>query len=321
VKKSSSSKTQSGLIVALPRVAEDDGHLLETGLRPGGGRRPGLADRAGDDDPPFHHPEVLPPARLGGDLPVDLHPGKTGRRKKGDDLIAGVQPFGIELVGDHPMIGAGDHLARDEARAVRGEGAFPADKMLFVDPLPGTFLEILLQPAPVCNIEKNAPARFQHPRNPFEHPSIVLPALEVAETVPEKEDHVEGVRPVREFPCIALPEPDVQTVLPGRRPGLLHKIMGAIEALGAIAPACEFQGVPTLPAAEVQHALVGFQVERSAEEVDFPRRQEAVPDYVPVGLEIEVVEDPAPPFGPHMGLQVFNRSKGTPLYPLFFLIR
>ena len=63
------------------------------------------------------------------------------------DAVARVEPFGIELVGDHAHLVVHDHFARDQALAVLADGALAAHEVVLVDPLPRALVEVLVHVA------------------------------------------------------------------------------------------------------------------------------------------------------------------------------
>ncbi|KAF5045940.1 hypothetical protein DSECCO2_475990 [anaerobic digester metagenome] len=172
----------------------------------------------------------------------------------------------------------------------------------------------------VGHIQEHLPPGFEYAPELGEDPQVFLDGVEVAEAVPEDEDDVVGVGPIRQPACIPLPEPDLQPLPLRGRPGSLDQVMRLVEAFGVVAPACEFEGMPALAAAEVEDLLVGAEAQNPGDPVDLPPGDSLVVDDVAIGLQVEVIEDTPPPIGFYVLFKVRDRTDrpfipGSPLPP------
>ena len=62
---------------------------------------------------------------------------------------------------------------------------------------------------PIGHIQEHPSPGFEDAPELGEDPQVFLDGVEVAETVPEDEDDVVGVGPVRQSACVSFPEPDL----------------------------------------------------------------------------------------------------------------
>src|SRR5262245_194165 len=86
---------------------------------------------------------------------------ETGLLQQLTDAVAGVEPLGIELVGDHAHFVVHDNFARDQAFPVLAYRALAADKVVVIDPLPRTPIKIVVHVAAVGNVQYDLPTGAQ----------------------------------------------------------------------------------------------------------------------------------------------------------------
>src|SRR5690606_118632 len=105
-------------------------------------------------------------------------------------------------------------------------------------------------------------------------------------------------------------EGDLASFRPGAAPRKPNQIARPVDAGKAgIAPSREFQQMSALAAADVQNAGLGRHARRLYDLVDLVRGIAVVLDDIAIGLEVERIENLAPPFGGEMRFKVGNWSQ------------
>ena len=243
-------------------------------------------------------------------MAVVAHVAEAGLLQEFRDAFAGVEPLGVELVGDHAHLVMDDHFARDQALAVLADRSLPAHEMVFVDPLPRAPLEMLVHVGAVGDVEHQLARGAQDLADGGQDLLVVLLVGEVAEGVAHDGDAIDAALGQPRVAGIALLEQHLQAL--GLRPllGETHEIARAVEAHHVLEAAPgELQAVPALAAAQVEDVAVGLDRGRRDDEVDLAARVLQVLDDVAVGLHIEGVEKLAPPLFGKMRFQVGNRTQ------------
>ena len=249
---------------------------------------------------------------LGLDRLVHAHATEAGALEQLVDLVRRIEPLGVELVGQHALLGVDHDFAGQQALAVFGERPLAADELVLVDPLPGALLEMAAHPVAVGQVHDQLAVRAQRPLDRLEHGQIVLLALEIAEGVAEERDAIERAFGDAEAAGVALVEARDQPLLLGALARQPDQIARAVDA-GDPAEAAprQLQAVPALAAAQVQYAIAGLEPGAFDGEIDLALGVRFVLDDVAVGLEVERVEQALPPVGRQMPLEVRDRAEGA----------
>ncbi len=235
---------------------------------------------------------------------------KPSFSSRGGDAGAAVEPLGEEAVRDHATLDLHDDLAGDQAIAVGGERALPADQRAAVEPFPGLLLEILAQPVAVDEVEGKPPAGPQQPSGVAQQRRVILGAGEIAEGIAEDDGAVELARLAAGPAAIALEEFDREISVAGAAAGEIEEVVREIDAGDVLeAAARQLQGMPALAAAEVEHAIAGLEGDGVDHGLDVGAGVVVVLEDVAVGLEIEIVEDRPPPVRPHMRLEIGDAAR------------
>ena len=188
---------------------------------------------------------------------MDADQAISGFLEEGGNFSFVVNPFGVKLVDDYPSLRVGDHLPGYDPGAVFRKGTLPADKVVLVDPLPGTRLEIVPHPGPVHDIHHEDPVGGEGPGNIVQYLKVVGFLLKIPERVPENGDAVKQFVPDAEFSRVSLPELNQQPLLFGPLLGEADEMTGPVDPDDVLeAPSGEFQAVSSLSAAEVENEIV-----------------------------------------------------------------
>ena len=262
------------------------------------------------EDAPRHHAEVLVAlgVRLGVAVVADV--AEAGLVEQLADALAGIQALGIELVGDHAHLVVDDDLAGDEPLPVLADGALAAHEVVLVDPLPGAPLEVLVHVGAVGDVEHQLAAGAQDLADGGQHLLVVLLVGEVAEGVAHDGDAIDAALGQARVAGVALLEQHLQALGLGALLGEAHQVARAVEAHDVLEAAPgQLQAVPALAAAQVQDVAVRLDSRRRDDEVHLAARVLQVLDHVAVGLDVEGVEELAPPLFREVRLQVGNRAE------------
>ncbi len=297
-------------VVGEPRVAEQhrDVDLLHLAARLAGDR-----DRriGGQQDAARHHAEILVAIRdaLGAAVVADV--AEAGLFQEPRDTFARIEALGVELVGDHALLVVDDDFARDQALAVGRDRALAAHEMVLVDPLPRAALEVLGHVGAVGDIEHDLARGTQHLADRRQHLLVVLLVGEVAERVAHDGDAVEARLREPRVAGIAFLEHDAQRFGLGALAGEPDEVARAVDTHHVLEPAPgEFQHVPALAAAQVEDGAVRLDGGGGDQEIHLAARVLAVLDDVAVGLDVERVEQLAPPLRRQVLLEIGDRPEG-----------
>ena len=226
------------------------------------------------------------------------------------DPLARVESLGVELVGNHALLGVDHHFSRDEALAVGGQGAFAADELVLVDPLPGAALEVMPHPFAIDQIQCDRPLGREDPLDRLQDGQIILLPVKITEGIAHQRNAVEIIIRETEFTGVAFVEIYIQAVRFGALFRQADQVAGAIDTGHMVeAPPRQFQAMASLAAAEVQDPVIGLEPGRADEQVDLLLRVAVVLHHIPVGLDVDGIEQCAPPFGWQMALQVHQRAE------------
>src|SRR5262249_28652395 len=140
-----------------------------------------------------------------------------------------VEPFGVELIGDNTALGMDNDLPADQTVAILGEVAFAADKVVLVDPLPGSRLEMAAHPVAVHQIHDQRAAGGERALDRFKHREVILRALEITERIAKDADAMEFGVAEAKTPRIAFVKRNLEVTLLGALAGETDQIAGAIE--------------------------------------------------------------------------------------------
>ena len=257
-----------------------------------------------------HHAEVLVAVgqRLG--VAVVAHVAEAGLLQQLADAFARVEPLGIELVGDHAHLVVHDHFARDQAFAVLADGALAADEVVLVDPLPRALVEVLVHVAAVGDVEHELAAGAQDLADRGQDLLVVLLVGEVAERVAHDGNAIDAVLRQPRVARVAFLEQHLQAFVLRALLGEPHEIARAVEAHDVLEAAPrQLQAVPALAAAQIEDVAVRLDRRRGDDEVDLAARVLDVLDDVAVGLDVEGVEELAPPLFGEVRLEIRDRTE------------
>ena len=105
----------------------------------------------------------------------------TGPGEKFRDGFPRVEPFSVELVGDHALLGMDNYLSGHKTSAVARKGSLPADEVVLVDPLPRSSLIMGFKPLAVDKVHCKRAFGNQNSLDRFKHREIVVLGLEISE--------------------------------------------------------------------------------------------------------------------------------------------
>ena len=246
--------------------------------------------------------------RLGHAVVADV--AEAGLLQQLADAFARIEPLGIELVGDDAHLVVDDDLAADQPFAVRRQRALAADEMMLVDPLPGAAVEVLGHVGAVGDVEHQLAGRPQDLADAGQHLLVVLLVGEVAERVAHDGDAVEAVLGQARVARVAFLEQDLQALGLRALLGQADEIARAVDAHDVLeAAAGQLQAVAALAAAQVEDLAVRLDGGGGDDEIDLAPRVLAVLDDVAVGLDVERIEQFAPPLGGEMRLEIRDGSE------------
>ena len=115
-------------------------------------------------------------------------------------------------------------------------------------------------PLAVHQIHDQDAARGEGALDRFEHRQIVLRPVEIAKRVAEDTDTVKFAIAESEAARVAFMERSLQIALPGTLAGEADQIARAIEPGDVLkAAARQFEGMPTLTAAQIEQAIVALK--------------------------------------------------------------
>jgi len=166
-------------------------------------------------------------------------------------------------------------------------------------------------PIAVGQVHDQRAARGERPLHRLEDGDIVLLAVEIAEGIAEDADAVKAALRHAELAGIALVERKGEVPLAGalaREPDEIARAVDAGDLLEAAAG--QLERVATLTAAEVENAVVGLEPGAPHQQLDLLLGIAIVFDDVAVGLEVERVEERAPPVVRQMALEIGDRAEG-----------
>src|SRR6185312_12389651 len=137
-----------------------------------------------------------------------------------------------------------------------------------------------------------------------QHGNVILLAVEITEGVAEDRDAVKAAVGRAELARVALVEGDAEAALAGALARQAHEVARAVDA-GHILEAAsrQLQHVPPLAAAQIEDAIVGLEAGAFHQQIDLLLSVAVVLDDIAVGLEVERVEERAPPFGGQVALE------------------
>jgi hypothetical protein len=240
-------------------IAEQNRNLLVFLVDPGSRRGTHLGALGGEDDPLLHHPEILVALGVCFQGFVDLNIVKPGSLEEIPELFGGVETLRIELIRYHPFLDMGDDLPGYEALSILREGALPANKVLFVNPLPGARQKVLPKILPIAHINQKPPSRFEDTIQLPQDPEIILNGLKIAKTIPQKESIIKAVLRIGKFAGVSLAENNRKPLGFRLPPGSRNKVAGAVEPLRVEKPpAKKLKDMPPLPTAEIEDPIAGF---------------------------------------------------------------
>ena len=256
------------------------------------------------------HAEILITLRIRRWQRIKPQPAKAGAGQERLEPFLGIQPLGVELVGNHAAPGIDHDFAADQPVMVFGKAALAADEPVPVDPFPRARLEVTAHPVAVHQIHDQLAAAGQRPLDPFENGEIVFLPLEIAKGIAEDAYAIEFAVAEAKIARVAFVKRWLLLGLLGALAREADQIARAIEPSNALKTAPrQLERMAPLPAAQIENAMVRFQPGAGDQQIDFFDGVALVFEYVAVGFEIEGVEQRAPPIGRQMVFKVGNRTR------------
>src|SRR5262245_65202227 len=235
---------------------------------------------------------------------------ETGLLQKLADAVAGVEPLGIELVGDHAHFVVHDNFARDQAFPVLADRALAADKVVFIDPLPRPPVEVVVHMAAVGNVQYDLPTGAQDLTDRGQHFLVSLLVGEVAKRVAHDGNAVHAVLRKPRVARIPLLEQHLQSLALGPLLGQAHEIARAVQSHHVLETAAgQLEAVPSLSAAKVEDVAIRLNGRPRSDEVYLAAGVLQVFDDIAVGLHVQGIEKLPPPFFGQVRLQIRNRAE------------
>ena len=234
---------------------------------------------------------------------------EAGLTKQRTDAIPGVEPLGVKLVVDDPGCVVDDQFAGNDAIAIRGQFALPADQVLIVDPFPASPIQVCAEPASVHDIKRHRPAGDERAPYRFEQDAVVRNIVEIAERIAHEVDAIELPAFGQAFPRIALAKRDRQRRRSRPLPGELNEKARMIETGDVVEPTPgKLKRVAALAAAQVQDSVAMRKGRRRDQDVDLLGSEPVILDDVAVGAQVERAKQRTPPIGRDMAGEVAERT-------------
>src|SRR6516162_7924409 len=95
--------------------------------------------------------------------------GKAGAGQQRLEALFGIEPLGIELIGNDAALGVDYDLAANQSVTIFCEVSLATDKMVLVDPFPGAWIEMTAHPLAIHQIHDQRTAGGKGALDCLEH--------------------------------------------------------------------------------------------------------------------------------------------------------
>src|SRR5207247_2004085 len=144
-----------------------------------------------------------------------------------------------------------------------------AYKVVLVDPVPGTRLEMAPHPLSVHQIHDEDAARGQCALDRLQHREIVFRPVEIAKRVAQNADAMKLPVAEPKTPRVAFVKGERQIALPGALAGEADQVARAVEPGDLLKAALrQLERVPALTAAQIEDAVVAFETGAADQKID-----------------------------------------------------